>query len=157
MGWIHQKPKLSEKDNTIQPGPKQIELKSHHEPSIQIIEDVSSPRIHKPLPITTTDWDLPFIPPSLLVLAQESNLLWLVIDNIVYDCTSFADEHPAGAEILQPFRGSDCSWQFWRFHGRQQLVDFGKPLRIGVTKGVKNRFEEQPRFVGLRKIWDMDD
>jgi hypothetical protein len=30
------------------------------------------------------------------------------------------------------------------------MKDSGRPLRVGRTAGVKNRFAERPRFVGLR-------
>lgn len=33
----------------------------------------------------------------------------LVIDEIVYDCTSFVDKHPGGNAVIKSFGGKDCS------------------------------------------------
>ncbi|KIV83434.1 hypothetical protein PV11_05461 [Exophiala sideris] len=33
----------------------------------------------------------------------------LVIDEIVYDCTSFVDKHPGGDAVIKSFAGKDCS------------------------------------------------
>jgi cytochrome b involved in lipid metabolism len=103
--------------------------------------------------VTRADAQLPFIPKEI-VQASKQECLWLVIDNIVYDCSGF--EHPGGATVIQSFRGEDCSWQFWRFHSKTHMQEFGRPLRIGRTAGVPNRFKERPKFVGLSKLGGND-
>ncbi|KAL1614078.1 hypothetical protein SLS54_010009 [Diplodia seriata] len=77
--------------------------------------------------------------------------LLIVIDAIVYDCTDFArSQHPGGSAVIESLAGSDCSWQFWRFHSAQHLRDVGRGLRVGRTAGVRNRFgEERAKYVGL--------
>lgn len=77
---------------------------------------------------------------------------WIVVDNIVYDCTDFILEHPGGEQVIMSFIGEDCSWQFWRFHSCALMEQYGVPLRIGRTEGVQNRFEEPKRFVGLSRL-----
>lgn len=129
------------------------DLKHATLPSASFIEDTSDPRSYQVVPVRTLDADLPFIDPSIILASKSAKLLWLVIDNVVYDCTAFTSEHPGGSEVLQPFQGSNCSWQFWRFHGRKEMMKFGKPLRIGHTTGIQNKYKERPRFVGLRKLW----
>ena len=96
---------------------------------------------------------LPFIP-SYVVQAAKSDhsRLWIVIDQVVFDCTEFASIHPGGHTVIESFHGEDCSWQFWRFHSQRNMDTDGRPLRIGRTAGVANRFEEKPRFVGLRRF-----
>ncbi len=95
--------------------------------------------------------ELPFIPSHVVQAAQsDPNRLWIVIDQVVFDCTEFASIHPGGHTVLESFHGEDCSWQFWRFHSRSDMETDGRPLRIGRTAGVANRFKEKPRFVGLR-------
>jgi len=74
----------------------------------------------------------------------------IVIDKIVYDCTTFVKEHPGGETVVKAFAGEDCSWQFWRFHGKKEMEEFGRRLRVGKTDGVKNRYAEIPQYVGLR-------
>ncbi|KAL2005353.1 hypothetical protein VTN00DRAFT_2564 [Thermoascus crustaceus] len=106
---------------------------------------------------------LPFIPaPEVLSKADKSPSksledLWIVVDGIVYDCSEFVHSHPGGEEVIKNFNGQDCSWQFWRFHGKEQMESDGWALRIGRTEGVPNRFPEPPRYVGLRRLGDPDD
>ena len=113
-----------------------------------------------------SDSDLPYIDPSIVSLLDQqwrssSDVtrkhlqVWIVIDNVVYDCTQFQREHPGGIDVIQSFVGQDCSWQFWRFHGREQMREYGRPLRIGRTSGIQNRFKEPPRYVGL-STWGED-
>lgn len=78
----------------------------------------------------------------------------IVIDEIVYDCTQFILQHPGGQEIIKSFAGGECTWQFWRFHGKKVMEEFGRPLRIGRTMGLKNKFKEPVRFVGLKRLGD---
>lgn len=78
----------------------------------------------------------------------------IVVDEIVYDCTDFIGEHPGGQVIIESFAGAECSWQFWRFHGKKELEEFGRPLRVGRTEGLQNKFREPAKFVGLRRLGD---
>lgn len=111
----------------------------------------------QPASLSVSDSQLPFIESSTVRCSVNEKLLWLVIDGVVYDCTSFAAEHPGGADVLEPFRGSDCTWQFWRFHGRNEMEQYGKELRIGRTEGVENKFKERPRFIGLAGLRGADE
>lgn len=83
-------------------------------------------------------------------------MIGIVVEDIVYDCTDFISEHPGGEKIIQSFAGQECTWQFWRFHGKKDMEELGKPLRVGRTKGLKNRFKEPVRYVGLRRLGDDD-
>lgn len=104
-------------------------------------------------PTSLPDEGLPFIPGDIVRTAKTaSDRLWIVIDNIVLDCTDFVHVHPGGKTVIESFNGEDCSWQFWRFHSRSNMEMDGRPLRIGRTAGVANRFKEKPRFLGLRRL-----
>ncbi|OCL08901.1 cytochrome b5, partial [Glonium stellatum] len=98
----------------------------------------------------TPDNQLPFIPASEVTSKAASTHLgaelWIVIDNIVYDCSGFVHEHPGGESIIRNFQGQNCSWQFWRFHGRKELAEFGVGIRVGRTEGIGNRFREPIRY-----------
>lgn len=114
--------------------------------------NMNTPSVHGQYPLQPTslpDAQLPFITGDI-VQSSKHGYLWLVVDDIVYDCADF--EHPGGATVIESFRGENCSWQFWRFHNKTHMHEFGRPLRIGRTSGVKNRFKERPKFVGLSKI-----
>lgn len=113
--------------------------------------------------LETPDENLPIIPASEIqkhdARQAYSNRdscvrerLWIVIDNVVFDCTNFAHDHPGGRQVIESFSGQDCSWQFWRFHSKDLMREWGRALRVGRTEGVKNRWKERPRFVGLRKF-----
>ncbi|KAL2865977.1 cytochrome b5-like heme/steroid binding domain-containing protein [Aspergillus lucknowensis] len=129
--------------------------------------------------LSTPDSDLPYIDPKILSLVEEhwssstssdsdsassspqsqsqsqaKPSAWIVIDDIVYDCTEFQHEHPGGTVVIRSFVGQDCTWQFWRFHTKQLLKEYGRGLRIGRTSGMKNRFKEPPRYVGLSSLGD---
>jgi len=103
---------------------------------------------------------LPFIPPDVVKKRKsaESGGLFIVVDKIVFDCTNFLQEHPGGEQIIKSFGGAECSWQFWRFHGKKEMEEFGRPLRVGRTDGITNKFKEPQRYVGLRNLgvddWD---
>lgn len=121
-------------------------------------------------PLETADADLPFIEASLVTSKRRPRLIapkpaelesfskrqdwWLVIDNVVYDCTDFVLEHPGGAQVIVSFIGEDCSWQFRRFHTKSVMEQYGRQLRIGRTDGSKivQRFQEKKRWVGMNRL-----
>jgi cytochrome b involved in lipid metabolism len=106
--------------------------------------------------LDTAECSLPFIPSSEVSVKRNhkdaATDIWIVIDNVVYDCSAFVDSHPGGDTVIKSFCGSDCSWQFWRFHSRDHLDEFGRGLRIGKTIDVHNPFKEPSAYVGLRRL-----
>ncbi|KAB5585381.1 cytochrome b5-like heme/steroid binding domain-containing protein [Coniochaeta sp. 2T2.1] len=155
MGWMHLQPR------TVHPAEELAEqlVKTSLDVTVTHVEDTNTqdarnPESYRAVPASFSDDELPFIPASVVSASATSSRHWIVIDNIVYDCTEFINEHPGGQEVLMPFKGHDCSWQFWRFHGKGEMQQ-AKKLRLGRTSGVKNKFKERPRFVGLRP-WGAD-
>ncbi|KAH7010148.1 hypothetical protein EDB80DRAFT_839369 [Ilyonectria destructans] len=138
MGWMNQKHERQDRLGQNSIDGRLNDLKHATLPSASFIEDTSDPRSYQAVPVRTLDADLPFIDPSIILASKFAKLLWLVIDNVVYDCTAFTSEHPGGCK---------------RFHGRKEMMEFGKPLRIDYTTGIQNKYKERPRFVGLRKLW----
>ncbi|KAE9371897.1 cytochrome b5 [Stipitochalara longipes BDJ] len=118
------------------------------------------PKSYPAVSADTPDERLPFISAEEVKQrnAVENGGLFIVVDNIVFDCTNFLKKHPGGEQIIKSFRGAECSWQFWRFHGKKEMEEFGRPLRIGRTEGMVNKFKEPQKYVGLRKLgvddWD---
>ena len=124
----------------------------------------STHKTYKFVPSDVLVCDLPFIPASDVKARsrsssgpEESAELWIVVDNVVYDCSDFVAIHPGGQQVIQSFRGEECSWQFWRFHGKRQMEEFGKPLRVGRTAGMVNRFAEPVRWVGMLGLSSGDE
>lgn len=145
MGWMTQG-RHSESRNTIVTGPL-TSFAAKEQPTTTHVETRSSPTD----PSSISDDQLPFIDASRVTESRRDGLLWIVIDDIVYDCTLFAEQHPGGRRVLEFFNGTNCSWQFWRFHSKKDMEEYGRSLRIGCTSGVPNKFNERPRFVGLRR------
>jgi cytochrome b involved in lipid metabolism len=79
----------------------------------------------------------------------------IVVDEIAYDCSSWADEHPGGDSMIQSFGDQDCSWQFWHLHNKD-MAKYRQALRIGKTQGVVNRYPEPKRYSRLRGF-DFED
>ncbi|KAM3067059.1 hypothetical protein ACMFMG_011732 [Clarireedia jacksonii] len=102
---------------------------------------------YPPQDCSVPDSDLPFIPAMV-----SQGRAWIVVDNIVYDCTKFINEHPGGETVIRSFVGEDCSWQFWRFHDKVIMEQWGQPLRVGRTEGIRNRFKEIPKYFGPSKM-----
>ncbi|CAD0110485.1 unnamed protein product [Aureobasidium uvarum] len=161
MGWLQ----LNRQYATLSSTHTNSTLHKDHSPThIEgiHIEDIhiNNPQPHRYPPVATDlpDASLPFIPASTVLDAESRNhRLWLVIDNIIYDSTDFVSEHPGGSTVMNSFVGKDCSWQFWRFHTEEHMKVYGRGLRVGRTKGVKNPFREPARYVGLRRLGNADE
>ncbi|KAJ5408183.1 hypothetical protein N7509_002066 [Penicillium cosmopolitanum] len=163
MGWLSLRSWLHDGPTSFEPVPtfptQVTDFKSvtEHVENVATIDHISaSPPSEYPLQDPSVlDDALPFIPPAIvrnqrLHLSHANGLGWIVVDNIVYDCTKFMKEHPGGEIVIQSFIGEDCSWQFWRFHSKGIMAKWGRPLRVGRTEGIVNRFKEPPRYFGSR-------
>ena len=144
MGWLQ----LDRQQST-----PQILYKDSTSSHIGNINNIHINTPYPPLPSHIPNPQLPFISPTIIAtITSTHQALWLIIDNIVYDCTDFISQHPGGVTVINSFVGKDCSWQFWRFHSKEHLEVFGKGLRVGRTEGVKNPYGERKRWVGLRRL-----
>ena len=47
---------------------------------------------------------------------NKPNDLWIIIDNYVYDITSWQHKHPGGSLVLKPCGGRDASDVFLAYH-----------------------------------------
>ena len=93
-------------------------------------QGISEPGVNRPFQtLTVSDGDLPFISSDLIrskrrpgaLFGKETNPdkmkdFWIVVDDIVYDCTSFILCHPGGEQVILSFVGEDCSCMCL-FHG----------------------------------------
>lgn len=159
MGWLSLQSRL----NGFIPPVTSFKSSSEHVEHIKHAEDIDHveyvEEIHLAYPIqdsSVPDGDLPFIPATVVrdqksSLSQVQGRAWIVVDNIVYDCTKFINGHPGGETVIRSFVGEDCSWQFWRFHDKAIMEQWGRPLRVGRTEGIRNRFKEIPKYFGPAK------
>jgi len=67
---------------------------------------------------------------SIDELSKHSNEddCWVAIFGYVYDLTSFAEEHPAGAESIYKLGGKDGTEAFQSVHNEGMMEDFQEVL-----------------------------
>nr|OQO21857.1 hypothetical protein B0A51_09343 [Rachicladosporium sp. CCFEE 5018] len=158
MGWVRVVRNGRNAEDSVDArsqGQSKTILKTEHAVHVEVFDITPSSKNNDTQypfqPVTLSVDALPYIEPDVVRnIKGDSTKMWLVIDSIVYDCTTFVNEHPGGESFITSFQGEDCSWQFKRFHSSAHMRDFGQPLRIGRTSGICNRFKERPRLVGLR-------
>jgi sulfite reductase alpha subunit-like flavoprotein len=72
---------------------------------------------------------------SVSEVAQRNNPrtgYWLIMDQVVYDLTEFAELHPGGRRIVHAYAGIDAEHGYTRAHARQPDVDAMREMyRIG--------------------------
>lgn len=76
--------------------------------------------------------DLPKIDFSEVQQHNTEGDCWVVIHDLVYDLTDFADEHPAGPESIIELAGQDGTEEFQAVHGVNILEDFD-PVGIFIS------------------------
>ena len=57
--------------------------------------------------------------------------IWIIVDDSVYDMTSFLERHPGGPAPLR-YAGQDASGVFGRVHETGVLEKFGGKLKVGI-------------------------
>ncbi|KAG4429707.1 hypothetical protein IFR05_014804 [Cadophora sp. M221] len=62
---------------------------------------------------------------------NKPNDLYIVVDEDVYDLTTFQNEHPGGKKILTRVAGKDASKQFWKYHNEGILKKYKAKLQVG--------------------------
>lgn len=177
MGWIKAGPKLAEKKQMQSPRVQDCVEYKNVEHVEDIADDFNNLGIKQEeyliqtqtqylfAPESLKDSELPYISKDEVLskrrpgaiaagnwLDKDRKDFWIVVDNVILDCTEFISDHPGGEQVILSFVGEDCSWQFWRFHDRNIMEQYGKPLRIGRTDGALKRFTEPQRFVGLSRL-----
>ena len=61
---------------------------------------------------------------------------WVVVDGVVYDMTSFLDEHPGGRRLPLKHAGKDASevWNSLHGHKKEAILKQYMHLRVGVAE-----------------------
>lgn len=157
MGWLSLRSRLTG-PTSFDPVPTPVTgFKPFTEYVEHIVSETPPPSEYPIQDPSVPDDALPFIPPALVRnqrsrFSQAKGRAWIVVDNIVYDCSDFINVHPGGDTVIRSFVGEDCSWQFWRFHSKSIMGRWGRPMRVGRTEGIENRFKEPPRYFGSSKV-----
>lgn len=170
MGWLKIGYRTESAAATRNSFKEDLKFSTEHIENIRL-EPQEATEPYPKVGLSVPDSDLPFISPReiaqrvsketgglrkllkhTLLVKKANNEGVIVVDNIVYDCANFLQEHPGGEQVIKSFAGAECSWQFWRFHGRKEMDEFGRALRVGRTKGIVNKFLEPKKYVGLRRL-----
>ncbi|KAJ5601226.1 hypothetical protein N7510_010760 [Penicillium lagena] len=75
--------------------------------------------------------------------------LWVVIDQDVYDLSSFKDEHPGGAKILLGVAGKDASKKFHKYHRIAVLNRYKERLQVGTLDSTLGASRTKGRSLKL--------
>ncbi|CZT52161.1 acyl-CoA dehydrogenase [Rhynchosporium secalis] len=75
---------------------------------------------------------------------NKPNDLYIVVDEDVYDLTTFQDEHPGGKKILTRVAGKDASKQFWKYHNDGILKKYKAKLQVGSLDTKAAEPEPEP-------------
>jgi predicted heme/steroid binding protein len=62
---------------------------------------------------------------------------WVIIDNLVYDVSKFAEVHPGGALLLLQYAGKDATEEFWEVHRYDVLLKYKKLIIGQITKAER--------------------
>jgi len=97
--------------------------------------------------------------------------LWIIVDGLAYDVTSFVDKHPGGALPMENMAGKDCTDVFANYHASRvykhmlpayyvgevsdysvypHVADFRKIRQELLRRGL---FETDMRFYGKMAAW----
>ncbi|KPI84935.1 hypothetical protein ABL78_6002 [Leptomonas seymouri] len=75
---------------------------------------------------------LPRMTPQEVAKHNTPDDLWMVIRNVVYDCTAFQRFHPGGERVLLACAGRDATMVYDRFHAWVSCESFLGPYAVGV-------------------------
>ena len=61
---------------------------------------------------------------------------WIVIENKVYDVTTFLGEHPGGKRAILMYAGKDATKEFQMLHNKNILKKYAKSFYLGPLMGA---------------------
>ncbi|CAG9576464.1 conserved hypothetical protein [Leishmania major strain Friedlin] len=82
---------------------------------------------------------LPRMTPQEVATHNTPDDLWIVIRNVVYDCTAFQRYHPGGEKLLLACGGRDATAVYDRFHAWVSCESFMAPYAVGVVSPSETR------------------
>lgn len=60
---------------------------------------------------------------------------WVILNDFVYDVTSFLDDHPGGKKAIMLYAGKDATKEFEMLHKPQILTKYAADLKLGPLAG----------------------
>lgn len=76
---------------------------------------------------------------------------WVVIEDQVFNLTSFLADHPGGKQVIARVAGTDATDQFLAIHDKLVLLTDGAPFKIGILDVAPKieRKRQYPRYGSL--------
>ena len=68
---------------------------------------------------------------------NTENDCWVIIDNKVYDVTTFLEDHPGGKRAILMYAGKDATKEFKMLHTKNILKKYATGLFRGMVAGMK--------------------
>ncbi|CBZ27963.1 conserved hypothetical protein [Leishmania mexicana MHOM/GT/2001/U1103] len=120
------------------------EQKRHHAPHHRTSGDATHFRGGAPPPkpastAASRTARLPRMTPQAVAIHNTPDDLWIVIRNVVYDCTAFQRYHPGGEKLLLACGGRDATAVYDRFHAWVSCESFMAPYAVGVIAPSETR------------------
>ncbi|KAG2414938.1 hypothetical protein HFD88_006126 [Aspergillus terreus] len=72
--------------------------------------------------------------------------MWVIIDNAVYDLSSFQELHPGGKKVLLAVAGTDATKKYRKYHSDKAMARYGNDLRIGVVESSEQQKPKKSFF-----------
>ena len=66
---------------------------------------------------------------------NNENDCWIIIENNVYNVTSFLHDHPGGKRAILMYAGKDATKEFKMLHNKSILKKYGGDLYVGPLVG----------------------
>ncbi|KAJ5111116.1 acyl-CoA dehydrogenase [Penicillium argentinense] len=65
---------------------------------------------------------------------NQENSLWVIIDDKIFDLTSYLDDHPGGKKVLLSVGGQDATKKYHKYHRPAIMHKYGNDLCIGTLR-----------------------
>ncbi|KAL4895619.1 cytochrome b5-like heme/steroid binding domain-containing protein [Aspergillus ambiguus] len=73
--------------------------------------------------------------------------MWVIIDNAVYDLSSFQELHPGGKKMA----GTDATKKYHKYHSEKAMTRYGNDLRIGIVEPTEQGKPKKSFFSKFRR------
>lgn len=83
---------------------------------------------------------------------KQEDDCWIIVNNNVYDVTTFLADHPGGKRVLLKVAGKDATTQFNQFHKPEVLAKYGPALFKGAI-GESSKPKETPFYIDPDRVF----
>lgn len=108
-------------------------------------EVVGGKSVQKPRAVRPRGKDKPLPKVSMSEVAKHTaqDDLWIVVDNLVYDCSRFLEKHPGGILPIINMAGRDCTDAFISYHASHVFEKWMPGLLIAEVEQATNDAQQE--------------